>query len=542
MPGYSRGLKMKIIALLSILSFYFASVLAASSYADEATCHAGVLGIDVSKNQRHIDWEKVANGGYKFAFIKASEGIGYPDKNFAENIKSASVNTLLAGPYHFARPAANENPEDEAEWFLQAAGDYIKRGYLRPVLDVEIPPSSYPQAEIEQMETMSDSDLQDWVLRWMNYVKDKTGQTPILYTNRDYYSGKLKKLIDEENYDIWISDPSTTSCSIPLLDEQQPKYDLYPELIINWKFWQWYYPDPCASNKGKVPGIDEDVDLDVFNGYESDLLSYTCDLDYGIAPTVQAFKVTPIPPNLNLGETFTIDYTVLDKGGSGLKQVELWRKEENGDWPSDPIQTMALTDGNGPITDSFTDTPPAPGRYWYGLHVVDNNDNWNDEKNSNTNEPSISSEPVEVEVKENAITPTTLLAASSETFQFADKYSDLEIESIRKVREAIDSYMSIISEYGSSISYDVVDAKSFDRKEDAARYLNDRGIAYEDTLEALNVIDVYGLESTGFCLVVIEYDFVLFGETLSILTCAVCDEKGESIGYKAFQELMQGYS
>lgn len=122
------------------------------------------------------------------------------------------------------------------------------------------------------METMSDSDLQDWVLRWMNYVKDKTGQTPILYTNRDYYSGKLKKLIDEENYDIWISDPSTTSCSIPLLDEQQPKYDLYPELIINWKFWQWYYPDPCASNKGKVPGIDEDVDLDVFNGYESDLL------------------------------------------------------------------------------------------------------------------------------------------------------------------------------------------------------------------------------------------------------------------------------
>lgn len=533
---------MKIVMLLGIFSIYFASVLATSSYANEATCHAGVLGIDVSKNQGQIDWVKVANGGYKFAFIKASEGIGYTDKNFAENIKSASINTLLVGPYHFARPAANKNPEDEAKWFLQAAGDYIKRGYLRPVLDVEVPPSSYPEAEIEEMEAMSDSDLQDWVLRWMNYIEDKTGQIPILYTNRDYYSGKLKKLIDEENYDIWISDPSTTSCSAPLLDEQQPKYDLYPELIINWRFWQWYYPDPCASNKGKVPGINEDVDLDVFNGYETDLLSITCDLDYGIAPIVQAFKVTPTSSDLNLGEAFNIEYTVLDEGGSGLKQVELWRKEENGDWPSDPIQIKTLAGGNGPISESFTDIPPAPGKYWYGLHVVDNNGNWNDEKNSNTNKPSVRNEPVEVEVKENkAITPTTLLAVSSESDQFADKYSDLELESIRKVREVIDTYISLISGYGSTISYNVVDAESFDRKEDAARYLNEIGITYEGTLEALNVIDVYGLESTGFCLVIIEYDFILFGETLSLLTCAVCDEKGEPIGYKAFQELMQGY-
>ncbi|MEA2052111.1 MAG: hypothetical protein U9O90_04720 [Euryarchaeota archaeon] len=43
-----------------------------------------------------------------------------------------------------------------------------------------------------------------------------------------------------------------------------------------------------------------------------------------IYPAVDAFSVTP--DSVTLGDTFTIPYTVLDIGGSGLKQVELWRK------------------------------------------------------------------------------------------------------------------------------------------------------------------------------------------------------------------------
>lgn len=379
--------------LIAIL-FFLATVLAVNP----PTSHASVLGIDVSKNQGHIDWVKVANAGYKFAFIKASEGIGYTDKYFVENIKNASVNTLLVAPYHFARPAANKNPEDEAKWFLEAAGDYIKRGYLRPALDVEVPPSSYRETEINEMKAMSDSDLQDWVLKWMNYVKNKTGQTPILYTNKDYYSGKLKKMIDQEGYDIWISDPSTTSCTNPILDEQQPKYNPYPDLKINWVFWQWYFPDPCPSNKGKVSGINEDVDLDVFSGYERDLLSITCDSDYGVAPTVKAFEVTPDPHSVNSGEAFKIDYTVSDTGGSGLNRVELWRKDEQSDWQE--IKRDTLSGGDGPTSGSFSDAPSNSGKYWYGIHVADNNSNWNDEKNSNSDNQPSGLLPIEVEVKD----------------------------------------------------------------------------------------------------------------------------------------------
>jgi hypothetical protein len=35
---------------------------------------------------------------------------------------------------------------------------------------------------------------------------------------------------------------------------------------------------------------------------------------------------------MSTGESFAIDYTVSDNGGSDLKQVELWRKDEQSDW------------------------------------------------------------------------------------------------------------------------------------------------------------------------------------------------------------------
>ena len=127
--------------------------------------------------------------------------------------------------------------------------------------------------------------------------------------------------------------------------------------------------------------------------------------------------------------------------------------------------------------------------------------------------------------------------------RLGSEYSDLEEKSIENVRKVIDSYLVLASSYGSSsISYDVIGAKSFGKKTDAARYMNDMGITYEGTQEALAIIDTYGLEDTEFCVVIVKYNFVLFGQDISLLTPAICDEKGETIGYKAFQDLMQGYS
>ena len=95
-------------------------------------------------------------------------------------------------------------------------------------------------------------------------------------------------------------------------------------------------------------------------------------------PVVSSFGVTP--SSVSLGGSFSISYTVSDAGGSGLKQVELWRANDSGGSPSGwaQISTRALS-GNGPTTGSFSNTPSAVGTYWYGLHVVDNAGNWSPE-------------------------------------------------------------------------------------------------------------------------------------------------------------------
>jgi hypothetical protein len=61
--------------------------------------------------------------------------------------------------------------------------------------------------------------------------------------------------------------------------------------------------------------------------YEND--KSTTPMSDGTYPLVQAFQV--MPQSLTTGESFTIDYTVSDTGGSGLNRIELWRKDEQSD-------------------------------------------------------------------------------------------------------------------------------------------------------------------------------------------------------------------
>ena len=99
-----------------------------------------------------------------------------------------------------------------------------------------------------------------------------------------------------------------------------------------------------------------------------------CIEDDTIAPQVNSLLVDP--SYIVLDDSFTISYSVSDKGGSGLSHVELWRANDNysspGNW-AEITRTLALGSSD---SGSFTDTPSSAGSYWYGIHVVDNEDNW----------------------------------------------------------------------------------------------------------------------------------------------------------------------
>ena len=69
--------------------FYRPNCAAAAQYA--------VQGVDVSEYQGEIDWPALARQGISFAFVKATEGSGYTDPFFAQNLSGAQAAGLYAG-------------------------------------------------------------------------------------------------------------------------------------------------------------------------------------------------------------------------------------------------------------------------------------------------------------------------------------------------------------------------------------------------------------------------------------------------------------
>ena len=111
--------------------FYRPNCAAAAQYA--------VQGVDVSEYQGEIDWPALARQGISFAFVKATEGSGYTDPFFAQNLSGAQAAGLYAGAYHFF---SYDSPgQTQAENFIAAVPQ--TPGALPPVVDVEYYGSYY---------------------------------------------------------------------------------------------------------------------------------------------------------------------------------------------------------------------------------------------------------------------------------------------------------------------------------------------------------------------------------------------------------------
>jgi len=193
-----------------------------------------VKGVDVSHWQGSIIWPEVYSAGYRFAFVKASEGVGWVDPNFEANMKGGRNAGLFMGAYHFARPDLGNNPKDEAEYFISVASEYLCEGFLRPALD------------LETGSALGKDALSNWVRIWMETVKNETGIEPIIYVNSYYANNYLDASLAK--YDLWIADWTYDPSASPNTG-----------IWETWSFWQY-------SDKGSVPGITGNVDLNLFNG------------------------------------------------------------------------------------------------------------------------------------------------------------------------------------------------------------------------------------------------------------------------------------
>lgn len=189
-----------------------------------------VFGLDVSQYQGQIEWEKAKivedTFQLQFVFIRATAGKDKLDSRFHENWKNAKAANFICGAYHYYRP--NENSLLQAENFIKHVR--LKKGDFPPVLDIENLP------KVQSMDSLK-VGLKRWLTKVENHYKIK----PIIYSGEKYFNDFLE---DEfKGYTFWIAN-----------------YNFFVEdCKDHWTFWQF-------TEKGSVPGINGNVDLNIYNG------------------------------------------------------------------------------------------------------------------------------------------------------------------------------------------------------------------------------------------------------------------------------------
>ncbi len=192
-------------------------------------------GIDVSRFQGKIDWEKVKAAGVDFAIIRAglrgtTEGKLLEDDMFKDNIKGATENGIDVGVYFYSQAVNEEEAKEEVQLILDLIEPY-KITYP-VVIDVE-------SAESDSARTANlTTDEYETVVKVFCDMVTGAGYKPMVYGNVKSFT-LLMDAVDVDDYDIWIAYYGT------------PLY--YP---YHFNIWQY-------TSTGRVDGIDGDVDLNI---------------------------------------------------------------------------------------------------------------------------------------------------------------------------------------------------------------------------------------------------------------------------------------
>lgn len=191
-------------------------------------------GIDISKWQAGIDLSKIDTD---FVICKATEGVGYTDKNCDGFYQKAKSLGKKLGVYHFARPDLGNSAIDEADYFVKETKGYHKEAIL--VLDWE------------------SGNLKDvtWAKKWLDRVYEKTGVKPVIYMSASVMSSADWSSVANADYGLWIANYGSNNGTA-----DESVFDRYP--LRYWSFYAlWQY-----TSKGRLNGYNGNLDLNYFSG------------------------------------------------------------------------------------------------------------------------------------------------------------------------------------------------------------------------------------------------------------------------------------
>ena len=192
------------------------------------------VGIDVSKWNGTIDWDKVKNAGVQFAIVRAGyrgsvTGSLVEDPQFVANMKGATAAGIPVGVYFFTQATDEKEAVEEASAVLELIRDF-QLSY--PVFIDTEGAGGNGRADGLGAETRT------LVCEAFCRTVENAGYTAGVYASRNWYNNNLQTA-RLENYHILLAEYR----SVPL-------YQGY------YKTWQY-------TSKGKVDGIEGRVDMNI---------------------------------------------------------------------------------------------------------------------------------------------------------------------------------------------------------------------------------------------------------------------------------------
>lgn len=194
----------------------------------------GQMGIDVSKWNGEIDWDRVQNAGITYAIIRcgyrgSSTGALVEDPYFRQNMQGALAAGLKVGVYFFTQATNEVEAVEEASMALALCADY-KITY--PIFIDTEGAGGNGRADGLDMETRTK------VCQAFCETIEDAGYTGGVYGSRNWFRTKLRMDVLSDHI-IWLAEY-----------RQSPVYG------GSYHFWQY-------TSSGNVDGIEGRVDLDI---------------------------------------------------------------------------------------------------------------------------------------------------------------------------------------------------------------------------------------------------------------------------------------
>lgn len=194
----------------------------------------GAVGVDVSRYNQEIDWEKVAAEGIEYAIIRcgyrgSSSGSLVEDPLFRTNIEGAKKAGLKVGVYFFSQAITEREAVEEAS-MVEALCKYY-------TLDLPVYLDSESAGGAGRADALSTKERTDICKAFCKTIEN-AGHSAGVYASKNWLNTKL--YADElEIYSIWMAQYS-----------EEPTYQ------GSYQIWQY-------TSKGTVDGIPTKVDLNI---------------------------------------------------------------------------------------------------------------------------------------------------------------------------------------------------------------------------------------------------------------------------------------